>query len=103
MNGVSTSGECGSRKSTETIITRPGIAAEHSAFNSDISLEKLVKILEFCNEPRTRAELQEFCDYKSPSHFREKILAPLLAGGQLVLTINIVMETSGKHFCMLKV
>ena len=60
---------------------------QHSAFNTDISLEKLVKILEFCNEPKTRAELQEFCGYKSPSHFREKILTPLLAGKQLVLTI----------------
>ena len=60
---------------------------QHSAFIMDIGLEKLVEILEFCNEPRTRAELQEFCGYKSSSHFREKILAPLLAGKQLVLTI----------------
>lgn len=60
---------------------------KHSAFNTDISLEKLVEILEFCNVPRTRVELQEFCGYKSPSHFREKILVPLLAGRQLVLTI----------------
>jgi len=59
----------------------------HSAIQSDISLSKLVEILEFCNEPRTRAELQEFCGYKSPSHFREKILVPLLAGKQLILTI----------------
>ena len=26
-------------------------------------------------------------DYKSPSHFRENILKPMLAGGQLVMTI----------------
>lgn len=60
---------------------------QHSAFNTDISLEKLIEILEFCNEPRTRSELQEFCGYRSPSHFREKILTPLLSGRQLVLTI----------------
>ena len=59
----------------------------HSTTQTDISLSKLTEILEFCNEPRTRAELQEFCGYKSPSHFREKILAPLLAGKQLILTI----------------
>ena len=60
---------------------------KHSSVDTDISLEQLVKILEFCNEPRTRTEIQEYCGYKSPSHFREKILAPLLKGGQLVLTI----------------
>lgn len=62
-------------------------ALSHSTTQTDISLSKLTEILEFCNEPRTRAELQEFCGYKSPSHFREKILAPLLAGKQLILTI----------------
>lgn len=59
----------------------------HSTVKEDMSLHKLVEILEFCNEPRTRAELQEFCGYKSPSHFREKILVPLLEGKQLILTI----------------
>ena len=59
----------------------------HSISNIDISLEQLTEILYFCNEPRTRKELQEFCGYKSPSHFREKILTPLLKGEQLALTI----------------
>ncbi len=59
----------------------------HSAVQSDLSISKLAEILEFCNNPRTRAELQVFCGYKSPSHFREKILTPLLAGKQLILTI----------------
>jgi len=59
----------------------------HSASSTDIGLEMLLQILDFCNEPRTRVELQTFCGYKSPSHFREKILTPLITGGQLVLTI----------------
>lgn len=59
----------------------------HSAIDTDISLEQLAGILDFCNEPRTRKELQEFCGYKSPSHFRERILTPLLKGEQLILTI----------------
>ncbi|MBQ5330574.1 MAG: putative DNA binding domain-containing protein [Oscillospiraceae bacterium] len=59
----------------------------HSANKIEISLSKLIDILEFCSIPRTRAELQEFCGYKSPSHFRERILIPLLAGGQLAQTI----------------
>ena len=60
---------------------------KHSAVDNYISLEQLVNILEFCNEPRTRVEIQEFCGYKSSPHFREKILSPLLKGGQLILTI----------------
>ena len=59
---------------------------QHSAFNSEISLEKLAEIPEVCNEPRTRAELEECRGYKSPSHFREKILCGLPA--QLTLTFN---------------
>ena len=47
---------------------------KHSAIDTDISPDLFVSIMEFCNEPRTRSELQEFCGYKSPSHFRENIL-----------------------------
>ena len=59
----------------------------HNAIQIDISPSKLLEILKFCNEPKTRAELQVFCGYRSSAHFREKILGPLLAGGQLILTI----------------
>lgn len=59
----------------------------HNAIQIDISPSKLLEILKFCNEPKTRAELQAFCGYRSSAHFREKILGPLLAGGQLILTI----------------
>ena len=65
----------------------PSNEFQHTDINTDISLDKLMEILEFCNEPKTRAELQSFCGYKSPSHFREKILVPLLTGRQLVQTI----------------
>lgn len=59
----------------------------HSAVEVDISPELLLEVLEFCNTPRKRTEIKEFCGYKSPSHFREKIMNPLLEGGQLVPTI----------------
>lgn len=71
-------------------INRAGSVSDsilHSAKDMDLTLEQLANILSFCNEPRTRKELQEFCGYKSPSHFREKILVPLIEGEQLVLTI----------------
>ena len=60
---------------------------KHSAISVSIEVDRLMEILEFCNEPRTRNEIMEEFDYKSPSHFREDILKPMLAGGQLVMTI----------------
>ena len=87
----------GNDEPDRTILTLPLLSTadlgnsdsffNHSAAETSISPDQLVKILEFCITPRTRSELQEFCGYKSPSHFRERILKPLLFGGQLVLTI----------------
>ena len=84
----------GNGEPDRTILTLPlsslggsDSSISHSALETEISPDQLVKILEFCITPRTRNELEEFCGYKSPSHFREKILKPLLFGGQIVLTI----------------
>jgi len=80
-----------------TILTLPlvhtvnldntGDILSHSAVDSDISPELLLKILEFCNVPRTRAEIMELCSYTSIPYFRRKILNPLIVGGQIVPTI----------------
>ena len=75
-----------------TILTLPLVSESdstlrHSAVDTEISPEDLLRILEFCNTPRTRNEIKVFCGYKSLSHFREKIMNPLLVGGQLVPTI----------------
>ncbi len=75
-----------------TILTLPLVSendtsVRHSVAETDISPELLFGILEFCNIPRSRNEIKEFCGYKSLSHFREKIMNPLLVGGQLVPTI----------------
>lgn len=64
-----------------------GDELKHSGIETDISLEQLVDILEFCEIPRSRAEIQERCGYKSATYFKNKILNPLIIGGQLVLTI----------------
>ena len=72
---------------TNVDIEDTGDGLSHSAIDSDISLELLLKILEFCNTPRTRAEIMELCGYKSIPYFRRKILNPLIVGGQIVPTI----------------
>lgn len=60
---------------------------QRSSDETKIQSGLLTGILEFCTVPRSRAELQEFCGYKSAPHFRETILKPLLDKGELKLTI----------------
>lgn len=44
------------------------------------------KIIEFCKEPRSLAEITEFCGFKDKRKFRERYLNPLL-GTQIQMTI----------------
>ena len=59
----------------------------HSLVSTPLDPVRLSEVLEFCFEPRSRREIQDFCGYKSTAHFRRRILKPLLEGGQLVPTI----------------
>lgn len=72
---------------TLPLVSESDSTLSHSAVDTEISPEDLLRILEFCNTPRTRNEIKVFCGYKSLSHFREKNMNPLLVGGQLVPTI----------------
>lgn len=64
-----------------------GDTLEHSAVKVDISIELLAKLREYLREPRSRAELQKFCEIKSRDHFRNKILIPLIDSKKIKLTI----------------
>ena len=64
-----------------------GDTLEHSAVKGDISIELLAKLREYLREPRSRAELQKFCEIKSRDHFRNKILIPLIDSKKIKLTI----------------
>lgn len=52
-----------------------------------LSSEKLHNLLDYCLTPRTRAEMQLFCEIKTEKYFREKILQPMLAAGIIKRTI----------------
>ena len=52
-----------------------------------IDAKKLKALLDYCEEARTRAEMQEFCNISSREYFRKNILIPLLNSGQLKMTI----------------
>lgn len=45
------------------------------------------KILVFCREPRSKAEIMEHCGYKDTKNFVQKYLRPLLDSGVLQMTI----------------
>lgn len=60
---------------------------EHSMGKIDISIDMLIKLREYLKEPRSRAELQKFCEIKSRDYFRNKILMPLIDSKKIKLTI----------------
>lgn len=60
---------------------------EHSGLKINIDLELYVKLSEYLKEPRTRAELQNFCKISSRNYFRIKILNPLINMQKVRLTI----------------
>lgn len=48
---------------------------------------KIKALIEFCNVPRTRKEMQKYIGFSSRTHFREDILIPLLNSRKIKMTI----------------
>jgi ATP-dependent DNA helicase RecG len=48
---------------------------------------RIAALLEYCIEPRSRVEIQEFMGLKDREYFRLEILNPLIKEGKLLLTI----------------
>ena len=46
-----------------------------------------VKIIAFCSEPRSKAEIANHCGFKDTKYFTAHYLKPLLENGQLQMTI----------------
>jgi ATP-dependent DNA helicase RecG len=68
------------------LTAKPGAHAGAHAGEHGETQDMTAKILEFCREPKTRSEIQEFLDIKSRSYFSQKVLSPLVKGGLLRLT-----------------
>jgi len=63
-------------------------ASDHASDQvSDQADKKINELLIYCITPRSREEIQQFMNYKHRAYFRSKILAPLIKGGLLKLTI----------------
>ena len=50
-------------------------------------LQKHPGLVTFCQKPRSRVELQAFCNLKDREHFRKTVLKPLLEAGWLIQTL----------------
>ena len=74
-------------------MIKVGSGAQDSAQDSaqvviaKLNAETLNSLLQFSSVPRTREELQQFCNIKSREYFRKNILSPLVANGLLLRTI----------------
>ncbi|HKM36545.1 MAG TPA: ATP-binding protein [Thiopseudomonas sp.] len=65
-------------------VVMPYAVPEHVTAQAD-SVEE--RVLAFCQQPKSRNEIQEHLDLKHREHFRRAILNPLLDSGQLLRTI----------------
>lgn len=52
-----------------------------------LTSEKITTLLTFCQIPRTRKEMQEFCEIKTAEYFRKYIIKPMLSEGLIKQTI----------------
>ena len=52
-----------------------------------LDITKVNALMDYCREPRSRKEIQEFCQIKSQDYFRKNILLPLIGNGRLRRTI----------------
>lgn len=68
-------------------VKKSGDELKHSSTEINISLDLYLRLKEFMSVPRSRSELQEFCNISSRNYFRTKILVPLVAAKKVDLTI----------------
>ena len=89
----------GSGNPDRTILTlsltspRPSLGTPGTEVSTEVTTqvklkpEMLMRLLYFCETPRTRQEMQDFCGIKTEKYFREKIVRPMLAEKMIVRTI----------------
>ena len=61
--------------------------ADAPAVMIKLDAQRLTELLTYCQEPKTRTEMQAFCGISSREYFTNNILNPLLETGRLLRTI----------------
>lgn len=62
----------------------------------------LEQLLAFCETPRSRQEMQEFCGIKTEKYFREHVIQPMLEEGMLARTIPDKPKSSKQKYYTVK-
>lgn len=52
-----------------------------------LSADKLAALIDFCSTPKSRKEMQAFCDIKTAEYFRKQIIKPMLENEMICYTI----------------
>ena len=52
-----------------------------------LSADVLNGLINFCSQPRSRREMQDFCGLESPEFFRRQVLKPMLQKGMIEQTL----------------
>ena len=56
------------------------------------------RLIEYCKQPRTRTELQAFCEIRSREYFRANVLMPMLQTGKIRMTIPDKPNSSKQRY-----
>ena len=71
---------------------------KHSGISINMSIQEYARLMDYLEEPRTRKELQEFCNIKSREYFRTKYLNPLIEAKRIDLTIPNKPQSSKQKY-----
>ena len=63
-----------------------------------LDASELKRLLDYCIEARTRAELQKICGISSRDYFSKHVLDPLLDSGLLKRTISDKPKSSNQKY-----
>lgn len=72
---------------THTVTSEPVSEPVPVDTQVQLSHEKLTALLKFCATPRSRKEMQEFCEIKSAEYFRRIVVRPMLVENLIKPTI----------------
>ena len=104
----------GSGNPDRTILTLPLISSASNLGTSGTEVstevdtevklkpEMLMQLLLFCETPRTRQEMQDFCGIKTEKYFREKVIRPMLAEKMIARTIPDKPNSRNQKYITIK-
>lgn len=84
----------------EQLNATPQVTQQNTPQAVQAILQHQPDLVDYCQTPRTRAELQAFCELKDREHFRKTVLKPLLEAGWLQMTLpDKPNSPKQRYFC----